>query len=149
MGPLAENALNFYAIRLQTNSPPQSLIGAPSLGVRLYPLVHGSTSKETYESSGAFIRHMPLPYLSPKPVTSVRSRRKPKEGKEFLFLGDMESAYRKSGENGAHPELRAKAGRFNSVIWEEAARSWIEGRLCGIFVSLFHATRLIADVLKD
>ncbi|OXC68333.1 hypothetical protein AYX13_03034 [Cryptococcus neoformans] len=119
---------------LQTNSPPQSLIGAPSLGVRLYPLVHGSTSKETYESSGAFIRHMPLPYLSPKPVTGVRSRRKPKEGKEFLFLGDMESAYRKSGENGAHPELRAKAGRFNSVIWEEAARSWIEGRLCGIFI---------------
>lgn len=89
---------------------------------------------------------MPLPYLSPKPVTSVRSRRKPVEGKEFLFLGDMESAYRKSGENGTHQELRAKAGRLNSVIWEEAAKSWIEGRLCGIFVSLFRTIRPVADV---
>ncbi|WVO19407.1 uncharacterized protein IAS62_000688 [Cryptococcus decagattii] len=119
---------------LQTNSPPQLLTGVPSLGVRLYPLVHGCTSKEIYESSGAFIRHLPLPYLPLKTAPHVRSRRKPMEGKEFLFLGDMESAYRNTGENGTHQEVRAKASRLNSMIWEEAASSWIEGRLCGIFI---------------
>lgn len=72
------------------------------------------------------------------------------EGKEFLFLGDMESAYRNTGENGTHQELRAKASRLNSMIWAEAASSWIEGRLCGIFVSLFFIiSNLRLKLLED
>jgi hypothetical protein len=56
-------------------------------------------------------------------------------GSEFLFFGDVESGWRRKGEEGYDVEHVRLADGYNRAIWEEAARSWDAGRLAGIFVS--------------
>lgn len=55
--------------------------------------------------------------------------------REFLFFGDVESEWRQNGEEGFNPEGAKRAGDMCREIWAEAAGSWDEGRLAGIFVS--------------
>lgn len=55
--------------------------------------------------------------------------------REFLFFGDVESDFRLPGEEEHDVEGRDRAREYNQAIWEEAARSWDQGRLAGIFVS--------------
>jgi hypothetical protein len=56
-------------------------------------------------------------------------------GREFLFFGDVESEWRNEGEEGYDAAGAKRAGDMCGEIWAEAARSWDEGRLAGVFVS--------------
>ncbi|WWC69894.1 uncharacterized protein I206_103837 [Kwoniella pini CBS 10737] len=124
----------------------------PTLPISLltYPVVHGCTSKHTYESSAMFIRYDPSAITRTPPSSSHPSpsqtitngsgpssksnSNKPKKGKEFLFFGDVESSYRKKGEEEVDLKRGKEAQELNKQIWKEAAKSWSEDRLCGIFI---------------
>jgi len=54
--------------------------------------------------------------------------------REFLFFGDVESDYRKKGDEDVGLVSKEGAAKMNKTIWEEAARGWDVGRLAGIFV---------------
>lgn len=123
---------------------------------------HGCTSKGTYESSAMFIRYDPeavggtpsgsasagpsepsVPRrgsrsssrLAQAESSSAGSETSASGRREFLFFGDVESDFRLPGEEGHDVEGRDRAREYNQAIWEEAARSWDQGRLAGIFVS--------------
>ncbi len=81
-----------------------------------------------------FIRYDPLALTQPR---EGRLEEEGLAGREFLFFGDVESGYRKPGDEGVREDLGKEAGRMNRAIWEEAARSLKEGRLTGIFVSQY------------
>nr|XP_018262741.1 uncharacterized protein I303_04221 [Kwoniella dejecticola CBS 10117]OBR84899.1 hypothetical protein I303_04221 [Kwoniella dejecticola CBS 10117] len=119
----------------------------PTLPISLltYPVAHGCTSKHTYESSAMFIRYDPTAVTRTPPSSSrslangsgftTRSGSStPKKGREFLFFGDVESSYRKQGEEHVDIERGKEAEEMNGQVWKEAAKSWNEGRLCGIFI---------------
>ncbi|WVQ99702.1 hypothetical protein IAU59_006843 [Kwoniella sp. CBS 9459] len=116
----------------------------PTLPITLltYPVAHGCTSKHTYESSAMFIRYDPgaitQPDSSPSSLSLTPngngSRIGPDAGREFLFFGDVESSYRRPGEEGVDVERGKEAEEMNKAIWKEAAKSWEDGRLCGIFI---------------
>lgn len=55
--------------------------------------------------------------------------------REFLFFGDVESDWRRKGEEGYDKEGQESARTYNMAIWSMAAESWDAGRLAGIFVS--------------
>lgn len=57
-------------------------------------------------------------------------------GREFLFFGDVESGWRAESEKHVNQEAAHTAEKLNRAIWEEAAKSFKEGRLAGVFVSL-------------
>jgi hypothetical protein len=57
--------------------------------------------------------------------------------REFLFFGDVESEWRQNGEEGFNAEGAKRAGDMCREIWAEAAGSWDEGRLAGVFVSIY------------
>jgi hypothetical protein len=52
-----------------------------------------------------------------------------------LFFGDVESSWRKESDKSVNADIGKTAKELNRAIWEEAAKSWNEGRLAGIFVS--------------
>lgn len=106
-----------------------------------YPVAHGCTSHGLYESSAVFIRYDPAA-LSDEPEPDVGKG----EGyREFLFFGDVESAYRKEGDEDVGTVGKEGAARMNRTIWEEAGRGWDVGRLAGIFVR-YSASRIeVAD----
>jgi hypothetical protein len=56
-------------------------------------------------------------------------------GREFLFFGDLESEWRADHETEVDKDGAAAARELNRAIWEQAAVSFNEGRLAGIFVS--------------
>lgn len=104
----------------------------PSLPITtlVYPVAHGCTSKGLYESSAVFIRYDPAALSDgPENVDTGKGLR------EFLFFGDVESAWRKSGDEDVSPAGKVGAARMNEAIWDEAARGWDEGRLAGVFVN--------------
>jgi hypothetical protein len=90
-----------------------------------------------------FIRHDPLSqshaehaeHPNPHDATASGDETRAATTREFLFFGDVESSWRKPGEEGVHAEIGAKAKVLNRAIWEEAATSWKQGRLSAIFVS--------------
>lgn len=67
--------------------------------------------------------------------------------REFLFFGDVESEWRKEGEEGYDAEGAKRAGDMCREIWREAAGSWDEGRLAGIFVSTTTALDALAPLV--
>ncbi|WVR06780.1 hypothetical protein IAU60_003815 [Kwoniella sp. DSM 27419] len=130
----------------------------PTLPITLltYPVVHGCTSKHTYESSAMFIRYDPGAITKTPPSTQPPSptahppgsdgesagvngykrwrHEQGGSGREFLFFGDVESSYRRPGEEGIDVERGKEAERMNGSIWREAAKSFNQGRLCAIFI---------------
>lgn len=73
-------------------------------------------------------------------VLSTRSRANtpPREAgllREFLFFGDVESDYRRKGEEHVEVDNQAVAKAYNEAIWAKAAESWDAERLAGVFVS--------------
>ncbi|RXK39903.1 hypothetical protein M231_02837 [Tremella mesenterica] len=56
------------------------------------------------------------------------------EGREFLFFGDVESGWRSEEERNVDQARGEESERLNRAIWEEAATSWIAGRLAGVFI---------------
>lgn len=102
-----------------------------------YPVSHGCTSKGTYASSAMFIRYdsIPINRMNGESVYRDEDDRS-NSGREFLFFGDVESEYRKEGEEGEMLEQGRQAGVLNRAIWEVAAKSWVDGRLAGIFVRI-------------
>ncbi|WVQ67318.1 uncharacterized protein L199_005514 [Kwoniella botswanensis] len=112
----------------------------PTLPISLltYPVAHGCTSKNTYESSAMFIRYDPSALTQTPPSSSSHSPSSTTEGKgkgkEFLFFGDVESSYRNPGEEDIDIERGKEAKRLNEHIWKEASKSFKDGRLCGIFI---------------
>lgn len=97
----------------------------PSLPITThqFDVLHGCTSKGPYDSSAVFFRY------DPRLAEDVGVER------EFLFFGDMESDWRRKGEEGHDSEGRAAAEKYNTAIWTEAAESWDVGRLAGVFAS--------------
>lgn len=96
-----------------------------------YPVAHGCTSQGLYESSAVFIRYDPAALNESENETGRG------EGyREFLFFGDVESDWRKEGEEDVNKANREGAEKMNKEIWREAARGWDDGRLAGVFVSL-------------
>lgn len=79
-----------------------------------------------------FIRYDPLAVSDRR---ESRAEDRDLTGREFLFFGDVESEYRKEGEEGVRSDLGMEAGRMNKAVWDEASRSIRDGRLAGIFVS--------------
>lgn len=65
-----------------------------------------------------------------------------------MFFGDIETGWRHDGEGEVDQDAGERAGNLNKDVWEEAARSWREGRLAGIFVSPF-AGRSRAGIRAD
>ncbi|WVQ77839.1 hypothetical protein IAR50_007536 [Cryptococcus sp. DSM 104548] len=105
------------------------------LSIRSFPLLHGATSQGEFESSALFIRHTPQPHFSASSTPKPNGASGPQlEEKEFLFFGDMESAYRRPGEEDVDSDRAAEADKMNRDVWAEAARSWDEGRLSGVFL---------------
>lgn len=95
-----------------------------------YPVAHGCTSHGLYESSAIFFRYDPAA-ISDEPEPEVGQG----EGyREFLFFGDVESEYRKKGDENVGVVGKEDAAKMNKTIWQEAARGWEAGRLAGIFV---------------
>jgi cAMP phosphodiesterase len=84
------------------------------------PVAHGNTSKGVYESTAFFVR---LDEYS----EAADDHDEPHPGAELLFWGDVESKLDDHNDPAAQ-ELHAS-------VWREAAKSWDEGRLTGIFVS--------------
>ncbi|WRT66664.1 uncharacterized protein IL334_003624 [Kwoniella shivajii] len=122
-----------------------------------YPVVHGCTSRHTYESSAMFIRYDPTAIsktppsssrkanqsgannangngASPSAASPASSSSSSNAGREFLFFGDVESSYRRKGEEQVDIKRGKEAEKLNEVVWKEAAKSWKDGRLCGIFL---------------
>ena len=68
--------------------------------------------------------------------------------REFLFFGDVESEWRQVGAEGYDAAGAKRAGDMCRAIWQEAATSWDEGRLAGIFVSpsTFQASDMVGEV---
>ncbi|OCF38678.1 hypothetical protein I317_07529 [Kwoniella heveanensis CBS 569] len=109
----------------------------PTLPITLltYPVAHGCTSKHTYESSAMFVRYDPGAITQPATPSSLSApSNRVDGGREFLFFGDVESSYRRSGEEGVDVERGKEAETLNGAIWREAAKSWKDGRLCGVFI---------------
>jgi hypothetical protein len=95
-----------------------------------------------YESSAIFIRYDPAA-ISDDPEPEVGKG----EGyREFLFFGDVESEYRKKGDEEVGVVGKEGAARMNKTIWQEAARGWRAGRLAGIFVRPLGVGCVLADV---
>ncbi|TYJ54479.1 hypothetical protein B9479_004899 [Cryptococcus floricola] len=118
---------------LATTTSVGSMVQNLPLSIRPFPLLHGATSQGEFESSAFFIRHVPPAHSSaPPPQNSNRSPNS--QEKEFLFLGDMESAYRRPGEETVDKDRAVEAGKMNRDVWTEAAKSWDEGRLSGVFL---------------
>jgi cAMP phosphodiesterase len=65
--------------------------------------------------------------------------------REFLFFGDVESDWRREGEESFDAEGQAKAREYNEAIWTEAADSWDHGRLAGVFVSFIALPEVDAE----
>ncbi|KAK4684208.1 hypothetical protein P7C73_g5988, partial [Tremellales sp. Uapishka_1] len=127
-----------------------------------FPVAHGCTSHGLYESSAMFIRYDPSS-MERKPIDGEDG------GSEFLFFGDVESDYRAEGEEEVGKEIGLQAKELNKVVWEEAAKSWKEGRLTGIFIEcsydssrpahlmfghlsppgLYHELRTLASLVSD
>lgn len=57
------------------------------------------------------------------------------QGREFLFFGDVESEYRADGKDLINADTAREAGKLNLAIWKQAAISFSQGRLAGVFVS--------------
>ncbi|WVF71166.1 hypothetical protein IAT40_005964 [Kwoniella sp. CBS 6097] len=119
----------------------------PTLPITLltYPVAHGCTSKHTYESSAMFIRYDPGAITQPASPSSLSAPSNGNgndnassigvdAGREFLFFGDVESSYRRPGEEGVDAARGKEAEAMNGAIWKEAAKSWKDGRLCGVFI---------------
>ena len=66
-------------------------------------------------------------------------------GREFLFFGDVESEYRPEGKGHINVDQATEAAKLNQAIWKQAATSFSEGRLAGIFVSIHRVTGLVTD----
>ena len=121
------------SVRLAASKEHRPLHPTLPITTLLYPVAHGCTSKGVYESSAVFVRYDPGA-LKEQPQ-ALKTAKDHEEGRsEFLFFGDVESAWRAKGEEDVGETTRAKASKLNKEIWEEAARSIREGRLAGIFV---------------
>lgn len=100
-----------------------------------------------YESSAIFIRYDPSAMREGSEdsdhvtmeASSVGLEAPHFAAREFLFFGDVESEWRKEGEEHKFPDQAKSAKSLCVEIWKEAATSWKEGRLAGIFVSPTHA----------
>lgn len=68
-------------------------------------------------------------------------------GREILFFGDVESEYRPEGKEDFDVEGGKEAGRLNRAIWKQAAASFSQGRLAGVFVRIF--ILLPTDLVSD
>lgn len=113
----------------------------------VFPIAHGRTSHGPYSSSAAFLRYDPT-LLSSRPASRAASQSKlstpPDEdkseiddgsaGREMLFFGDFESSWRSAGEEDVDLEAGTSAADLNEQIWKQAAKSWDQGRLAGVFV---------------
>lgn len=104
----------------------------PSLPITTlaFPVAHGCTSLGLYESSAVFIRYDPAALLD----EADRNGGDEEGYREFLFFGDLESEWRRKGEEEVNPANKHGAARMNKAIWEEAARGWDQGMLAAIFV---------------
>lgn len=120
-----------------------------------FPVSHGSTSHGLYPSSAMFIRYDPaamteLNMLDSQPSSPANEtstfrlqvdkpmldpEQEAHQDREFLFFGDLSSAYRSQLQEDVAPGERDEAARLNTEIWKAAAVSWREGRLAGVFVS--------------
>lgn len=120
----------------------------------LFPTSHGCTSQGAYPSSAVFVRYDPsLLSIEPQASASASASQSklstpPDEesvagdgagagssGSEFLFFGDVESAWRAPSEEHIDKANAELAHRLNHVIWQRAAQSFAQGRLSSIFVS--------------
>lgn len=131
-----------------------------------FPVAHGSTSHGSYPSSAMFIRYDPaamteLDMLDSRPASPTNGttpfklhveqplepHEREKQGREFLFFGDMSSEYRSELQQDVAPEERHEAARLNKEIWKAAAKSWDDGRLAGVFVRALHRMRCLCETL--
>ncbi|WWD17019.1 hypothetical protein CI109_101455 [Kwoniella shandongensis] len=142
--------LSFAPLRPHTNYQP--LHPELPFSVSTYPLVHGLTSRGHYDSSAMFIQCRPSgeapkrPERNPSPTISTNAngngngnglanRTEDKDtGRQLLFFGDLESSFRKPGEEEVDAMRKDLAGEMNRTIWTQAAKSWKEGKLAGIFI---------------
>lgn len=98
------------------------------------PVLHGDTSRGSYESSAFFISADTTSVASSSSPASGSevganvTEGSPPEGPEILFWGDVESTI---DENVSVTE----ADDVNIKVWREAAIRWDEGRLGAVFVS--------------
>lgn len=105
-----------------------------------FHVLHGCTSHGQYESSAMFFRYDPnvmaLTPMEEDPPEAGPSRRPSLSGagREFLFFGDLESDWRREGDEDWDQEGQTKAREYNEAIWSEAAESWDHGRLAAVFV---------------
>ncbi|EIW65931.1 hypothetical protein TREMEDRAFT_35751 [Tremella mesenterica DSM 1558] len=136
-GPNDGSGLIYSLILAQTHRPLHPTLPITTLA---FPVNHGCTSKGTYESSAFFIRYDPetkssIPLAGHSDVKHVDTTvRNSGEGREFLFFGDVESGWRSDGELNIDQARGEESERLNRAIWDEAATSWIEGRLAGVFI---------------
>ncbi|KLT45384.1 hypothetical protein CC85DRAFT_231499, partial [Cutaneotrichosporon oleaginosum] len=128
----------------------------------VFPVAHGHTSQGPYSSSATFIRHDPS-LMASRPVSRRASQSAistPQEdmdtetnglfgtaGREFLFFGDVESEWRADHEAEVDRDGAAAAGAYNRAIWEQAAMSFGEGRLAGIFLECSYDSTRPATIM--
>ncbi|KAK8864671.1 hypothetical protein IAR55_001922 [Kwoniella newhampshirensis] len=121
------------------------------LSVSTYPVVHGLTSRGHYDSSAMFIRCRPdgtCPRAGSNGNGALRPRdQDPDAGRQVLFFGDVESSFRRPGDEDVDMDRRDLAGEMTRAIWTEAAKSWNEGMLCGIFIECSYETARPAGLL--
>ncbi|KAL7422015.1 3',5'-cyclic-nucleotide phosphodiesterase pde1 [Cryptotrichosporon argae] len=142
----------------------------------VFPVAHGHTSHGLYTSSAVFIRYDPSTLDSTfRPGRPAKDWQKlapgggGAAGREFLFFGDVESGWRRAGEEHVDPDNRREADARNRPIWVEAAKGHDRGLLAGIFIecsydssrpidlmyghlcppSLYHELRTLASLVRD
>ena len=87
------------------------------------PVVHGNTSRGTYESSAFFVNADAW-----AATQDMETMTTPPDGPEILFWGDVESTI--------DEDVRVEyATDVNIRVWREAAIRWNQGRLGAVFVS--------------
>ncbi|TXT09009.1 hypothetical protein VHUM_02483 [Vanrija humicola] len=119
----------------------------------MFPTSHGCTSQGAYPSSAVFVRYDPS-LLSSEPHSSTSASASQSKlstppddesvagdgvgagtsGREFLFFGDVESAWRAPSEEHIDKANGDLAHSLNHAIWHRAAQSFAKGQLSAIFI---------------
>ncbi|BEJ16385.1 hypothetical protein CspHIS471_0509900 [Cutaneotrichosporon sp. HIS471] len=138
----------FYPLATEKGRKHTHLNAQLPISTLVFPVSHGQTSQGPYSSSATFIRYDPS--LMPSRPASRRASHTMSNsqddiemdsssfmgsaGREFLFFGDVESEWRADHEMDVDKDGGAVAGAYNRAIWEQAAVSFTEGRLAGVFL---------------
>lgn len=108
-----------------SRTDPTRRIGLSALHM---PVVHGNTSRGTYESSAFFVNADAC-----AATQDMETMTTPPDGPEILFWGDVESTI--------DEDVRVEdATDVNIRVWREAAIRWNQGRLGAVFIECSYAS---------